>query len=92
MSATISHLNHDRAIDDPESQFESPRALIEEVGLTRGEKLAALKRWAFLVDRRLASGNEGMPTYGTEPRDAELLRDVELALAELEGGADLNDA
>lgn len=92
MCATLSHLNHDRAIDDPESEFESPRAVIDEIGLTRGEKIAALKRWAFLVDRRLASGNEGMPTYGTEPRDAELLREVELALSVLKGEANLHDA
>lgn len=92
MCATLSHLNHDRAIDDPESEFESPRAIIEEVGLTRGEKIAALERWAFLVDRRLASGNEGMPTYGTEPRDAELLRAVELALTELRGRTSLSGA
>jgi hypothetical protein len=83
MASEITHLNHDRATNNPESAFDTPKSLVEEVGLTRGEKIAALERWAFLVDRRLASGNEGMPTYGTEPRDAELLREIELQIASL---------
>jgi hypothetical protein len=81
---TISHLNHDRAVNNPEAQFESPRALASEVALTRGEKIAALKRWSYLVDRRLASGYEGMPAYGTEERDAELKREIELVREQLE--------
>jgi hypothetical protein len=84
MPTTLSHLDRDRAKDDPESYFDSPRSLINEPGLTRGEKIAALNRWANLVDRRLASGNEGMPTYGTEARDAELMREIELEKARLE--------
>ncbi len=87
MASKITQLNHERATQDPESQFDSPSALAQEVGLTRGEKIAALERWAQLVDRRLASGYEGMPTYGTEPRDAELLRQIELQKAKLEGEA-----
>lgn len=88
MASKILHLNHDRATQNPEAQFDSPQSLVEEVGLTRGEKIAAFERWAFLVDRRLASGNEGMPTYGTEARDAELLREIELQMASLKGEAD----
>lgn len=83
MAPEIQNLNRDAAKLDPESQFDCPQALLDEVGLTRGEKLAALERWAAQVDRRLASGNEGMPTRGTEPRDAELLRQIELAKLEL---------
>lgn len=81
---TISRLNHDRALNNPEAEFASPRALADEVGLTRGEKIAALKRWAYLVDRRLASGNEGMPVNDTEERDAELMREIGIVKAELE--------
>lgn len=84
MASKIQDLNRDAAKLDPESQFDGPQALLDEVGLTRGEKLAALKRWAAQVDRRLAAGNEGMPTRGTEPRDAELLRQIELAKLTLE--------
>jgi len=73
---------------EPEARFESPQQLAEEVGLTRGEKLAALKRWSDLVDRRLASGNEGMPTRGTEADDAELLRQIEIVRESLQNEAD----
>lgn len=71
-------LNRVPAKHEPESQFETPQELVEEPGLTRGEKIAALERWADLVDRRLSAGNEGMPTRGTEPRDAELLQEIEI--------------
>ena len=43
-----------------------------------------LKIWSDQVDRLLDSGNEGMPTRGTEARDAELLRQIELAKEKLE--------
>lgn len=86
MSTKLTDLNRERALYDPESEFDSPRAIASEVGLTRGEKLAALQRWSYSVDRRLASGYEGMPTNGTEARDAELLRDIELIRDFLERG------
>ena len=78
MSRKLTDLNREKALYDPESVFDSPGAVATEVGLTRGEKLSALQRWSYSVNRRLASGYEGMPTNGTEPRDAELLRNIEL--------------
>lgn len=72
---------------EPESQFDTPDSLVASEGLTRGEKISALKRWAFLVDRRLASGDEGMPVSSTqEAADAELLRSIEKARSALLGG------
>ncbi|MCB1521520.1 MAG: hypothetical protein KDJ37_13220 [Hyphomicrobiaceae bacterium] len=88
MGSKISDIKHDDAVFDPEAQFDSPQHLVDEPGLTRGEKISALERWAHDVDRRLASGYEGMPTYGTEPRDAELLREIELAKSALKRGGD----
>lgn len=84
MANEVHRINREAAKNNPESQFDSPEALAKEVGLTRGEKIAALERWACLVDRRLQSGDEGMPTYGTEPRDAELLRRIKVVQAELQ--------
>ena len=84
MPSELSHLNRERALDDPEAHFKTPNDLALEIGLTRGEKIAALARWARLVDRRLASGDEGMPTSGTEPRDAELMQQIALVKAKLE--------
>lgn len=88
MSPEIQNLDRNAAKLDPESYFESPQELADEHGLTRGEKLAALERWASLVDRRLAAGSEGMPTQGTEPIDGELLRQIELVRLQLEGRAE----
>jgi len=87
MASEIQKLNREAAKLDPESHFDCPQAVLDEVGLTRGEERATLARWADQVDRRLASGNEGMPTRGTEPRDAELLRQIELCKQELENGS-----
>ncbi|MGE0056115.1 MAG: hypothetical protein AB7S74_18115 [Hyphomicrobium sp.] len=84
MSKKLTDINRERALYDPETEFKSPGDLAREIGLTRGEKLAALRRWSFNVDRRLASGYEGMPTNGTEPADAELLRNIEMAREHLE--------
>lgn len=84
MAPQIQKLDREAAKLEPEAHFKQPESLLEEIGLTLGEKLSALERWAHQVDRRLASGNEGMPTRGTEPHDAELLRRIELTKQELE--------
>ncbi len=70
---------------DPETRYGTPEALLAAEDLNETQKAAALHRWRFSVERRLASGDEGMPTYGTEPKDAELARSIELALKRLEG-------
>ncbi len=81
-------IDREAAKMEPESQFESPESLVASEGLTRGEKIAALKRWAFLVNRRLASGDEGMPVSGVqEAADAELLRLIEKARSALMAGS-----
>jgi hypothetical protein len=77
VSSTISHIHsHDEARFNPESEFEHPVDLANSVALTRGEKLAALDRWAFQVERRLAAASEGMPTYGRAAADLKLLEDI----------------
>ncbi len=76
-------LNRKAAKFEPESQFESPQKLAEEPGLTLGERIATLKRWAELVDRRLSSVAEGMPSRGNQDLDAELLREIEICREEL---------
>jgi hypothetical protein len=71
----ISHINTQQARFDPESQFENPEQILVEVGLTAGQKLAALQRWANGVEQRLAASGEGMPEPDGHP-DAELLRRI----------------
>ncbi|MBS0242901.1 MAG: hypothetical protein JSS20_12045 [Proteobacteria bacterium] len=74
----IVSINRQRALQDPETEFHHPSALTECIGLTRGEKIAALERWRFLVGRRVASAGEGM----IEHRNDQLSADAEL-LSEL---------
>lgn len=50
----ISHLNTHEARFNPEAVFADPEALEDEVGLTAGQKLAALERWSLDVEARLA--------------------------------------
>jgi hypothetical protein len=54
--STISHLNTDAARLDPESVFADPAALVSEPGLTRRQKLAALKRMSWRGWLRPARG------------------------------------
>lgn len=82
--STISHINPQNARFNPGGEFEHPRALVEEVGLTRGQKLAALQRWAFEVERRLASAEEGMPSNDMVAGDLKLLEEIRMAERELQ--------
>ena len=93
----IIRMNRSKAKLNPERSFESPRAVSEQVGLTRAEKLAALRRWRNQVQDRLDAAAEGMapdpPLSEVEGRrsdpvegDAELLRKIELELELLEDG------
>ena len=86
MSSEIARIDRDAAKSNPEAAFESPEAVVAEVGSTRGEKLSVLDRWSEIVDLHVAAGNEGMPTRGTEPADADLRQRIGLAKLELEGG------
>jgi hypothetical protein len=58
--AEISYVNPQQARNDPAAEFNNPQEIVESKGLTRGQKLEALKRWLFDVERRLASDAEGM--------------------------------
>ena len=93
----ITRMNRYAAKLNPERSFDSPQALSEQVGLTRGEKLSALRRWRNQVQDRLDAAAEGMapdpPLTEVEGRrfdpvegDAELLRKIELQLDCLENG------
>ncbi len=79
---------------EPEDYFRTPKELSQEPGMTRGEKIATLRGWAFDVQRRLDASAEGLlpdadpelPRSSQQPDDAELLRQIELEIAGLENG------
>jgi hypothetical protein len=62
--AIIARLNRNRPKYDPRVVFESPRTILGEVLLTRGEKLATLRRWGETVCREISAATEGMATRG----------------------------
>jgi hypothetical protein len=68
---------------NPERFFALPSDLVDEVMLTRGEKLATLERWRSHVLQELAAASEGMKTHGVG-RQAQILDDIETARRRLE--------
>jgi hypothetical protein len=81
----ISYVNPQQARNNPEMEFASPRDIVDSKGLTRGQKLEALKRWLFDVERRLASDSEGMHQPGQSSSDVKLLEEIKAAQEELAG-------
>jgi hypothetical protein len=76
---TLSHIDTEAARLAPDVVFHSPDHLAAEPALTRGQKIAALDRWASDVKARLAAGSEGMPTNGRAPDDVQLLEKIAAA-------------
>jgi hypothetical protein len=81
----ISCVNPDQARNDPAAEFNSPQEIVESKGLTRGQKLEALKRWLFDVERRLASDSEGMAQPGYSSADVKLVEEIRAAQEQLAG-------
>ena len=72
----VMRLNPDKARQDPETVFDRPADIEKHVGLTRGQKLATLRRWEADVTQRLEATDEGMPSNGTSVDDAVLLKEI----------------
>ncbi|MGD9669311.1 MAG: hypothetical protein AB7U75_09675 [Hyphomicrobiaceae bacterium] len=62
MSGEILSMKSETARFDPEREFGTPEKLAESPGLTRGEKIATLERWAQQILDELSATSEGMPT------------------------------
>ncbi len=82
---TISRLKPDAARHAPETQFKDPWQLAAEVGLTRGQKLAALRRWEQTVVHELTAAGEGMTSGDATTPQAELLAEIGKAILSLQG-------
>lgn len=74
----VGRLVTSEAKSNPERFFALPGDLVDEVMLTRGEKLATLERWRLNVLQELAAASEGMVTQGVG-RQAQLLDQIESA-------------
>ena len=78
-------LNRDLAKDDPERVFSGPGEIVDEVLMTRGEKIATLTRWRQTVLEELSASGEGMRTHGVSSDRVRLLEEIEQARAALAG-------
>ena len=75
--STIMHLNTQAARFNPASVFARPMDIVSERGLTCGQKLAALQRWADTLHAHLAATSEGMQTPpGVSARDLATLDEI----------------
>ncbi|MGH6815018.1 MAG: hypothetical protein ACREC6_04880 [Hyphomicrobiaceae bacterium] len=78
--STIMHLNPETALFDPAAEFARPMDIVDEQGLTRGQKLAALRRWAENLQHQLAATSEGMQTPpGTTTAEVATLDEIKKA-------------
>ena len=76
-------LNRDAAKQQPESVFESPLQIVNEILLTKGEKLATLNRWRRSILDELDASNEGMATGGYASEQLTALEEIDEAKARL---------
>jgi hypothetical protein len=82
--AEVSALNRDIAKQQPESVFESPLEIANEILLTKGEKLATLNRWRVSILGELGASNEGMATRGYTRGQLTVLEQIEEAKVRIE--------
>jgi hypothetical protein len=75
----VSQLNRSLAKQDPEGTFESPLGIVNEMMLTRGEKLATLDRWRQAILEQLVAQGEA--------KRAQLLGEIEEARTRLRSAA-----
>ncbi len=76
-------LNRDAAKQQPESVFESPLQIVNEILLTKGEKLATLNRWRRSILGELDASNEGMATRGYASEQLTALEEIDEAKTRL---------
>jgi hypothetical protein len=77
----IARLDTAAAKQQPERLFANPRAVVDEVLLTRGEKLAALERWRAKVMHELTASDDGMAQPGpADEHNSGVLAELEEAL------------
>lgn len=82
----IMRIEPEKARQDPEAVFDRPADIEKEVGLTRGQKIATLKRWEVDVTRRLESTDEGMPSNDENADDADLLKEIKMVIDAIQTG------
>jgi hypothetical protein len=79
----IGRIKPETAKFSPERVFAGPLSVVDEVMLTRGEKIATLERWRQSIFQELNAASEGMQTRGTSSAQSKTLQDIDEALKRL---------
>lgn len=82
----IMRIEPEKARQDPEAVFDRLADIESEVGLTRGQKIATLRRWEVDVTRRLESTDEGMSPNDENADDADLLKEIKMVIDAIQTG------
>jgi hypothetical protein len=72
-------MNRNAAKQQPDIVFDSPLEIVNEILLTKGEKLATLKRWQLSVFSEINASTEGMATRGYAREQLTILDQIEEA-------------
>jgi len=79
--AEIMNLNTEKARHEPDTVFARPLDIVNETGLSRGQKIAALERWNQTLQDRLRATGEGMaPPEGQTANEAATVEEIGRAL------------
>ena len=77
----VARINPERARLEPESEFAHPIDVVSAPTLTRGQKIAILKRWEHTLLDRLKATDEGMaPPAGVTAKEAATIEEIARAL------------
>jgi hypothetical protein len=86
--AELVNLNVEKARLEPDAVFARPLDIVAEGGLTRGQKIASLKRWKQALQDRMRATSEGMaPPPGQTAKEAATVEEIGKALEFLEDPA-----
>ncbi len=84
----VVNLNVEKARLEPDAVFARPLDIVAEPGLTRGQKIATLKRWNQTLLDRMRATSEGMaPPPGQTAQEAATVEEIAKALEFLEDPA-----
>ncbi|MEZ5850411.1 MAG: hypothetical protein R3D68_07155 [Hyphomicrobiaceae bacterium] len=79
----IARLPRDAAKYNPAAVFASPQEVVDEVLMTRGEKMATLERWRIDVLLQLSASDDGMRTYRQSGVLSRTLQKIDAAIDRL---------
>jgi hypothetical protein len=81
--SVIAQLDRTKAKYSPADVFNSPEDIVNEIMMTRGEKLATLGRWAHDICHEMSAATEGMKTVGMADGLVSSLDSINAAIEQL---------